>query len=178
MSRKRTHAAAVDQDVRRREHNWPAAYRKLCVALIEQHRATDGQDGISIASLCRTPGAPARSTLNSWLSGEMKGVQESMPASAFDHRSKLPVEEELVVVGYLLHVLQAHRVVVLATVTEFVRTFLDIKVEDDWASRFLARHAFAQHSLPRCPSRSLFTTRSVMPLILWTRIGTSFAPLT
>jgi hypothetical protein len=112
MSRKRTHAAAVDQDVRRREHNWPAAYRKLCVALIEQHRATDGQDGISIASLCRTPGAPARSTLNSWLSGEMKGVQESMPASAFDRRSKLSVEEELVVVGYLLHVLQAHRVVV------------------------------------------------------------------
>tara|TARA_B100000405_G_C16657305_1_gene400720 strand:- start:75 stop:722 length:648 start_codon:yes stop_codon:yes gene_type:complete len=151
MSQKRAHGADGDQSRKRREHNWPEAYRKLCVTLIEQHHATGGQDGISIAALCRTPGAPPRATVNSWLRGEVTGAQEQMPATAFDHKSKLSYEEELVVVGHLLQVLQAHRAVVLATVTEFVATFLDVVVSDSWASRFLSRHAFSQHrpaSLP------------------------------
>jgi hypothetical protein len=131
--------AAAETTRKRKEHNYSLDAKRICIAILDEY-------DISISELSRLPNCPSKQDISRWMKQRDYLLSEEAEApthTAHDFRSALTMTQLHILGGYILWLLQRHRLVDIAVVKDFVSSVFNHTISSWWVSHHMAALGFS-----------------------------------
>ena len=130
---------------KRKEHSYSLDAKRICIAILDNYE-------ITMAELSRLPYCPPKQDLSRWMKQRDHLLSEEAEAhdkTSHDYGSALTKDQLNILGGYVIWVLQRHRVVNIAVVKDFLFLAFNKSLSGWWVSTHMESLGFSsQHTQP------------------------------